>query len=299
MNKRQIGRTGRHVNEIGYGAMSLSIDAEKRPSEQMSIALIERIVDELGIELIDTADAYCVDENDVGHNERLIARALSPEQRARVVVATKGGAVRTGGRWLSDGTPGHLRAACERSLVALGTERIDLYQYHRPDPGVPLAESVGELARLKEEGKIAAIGLSNATLDQLREASAITRIDSIQNPLAFVFYQPELHDPLLQYCESEQITFLAYAPLAGYRNAARLTTFWRWVEKNLPEVGATSIYELALAWLLNLSPVVIPIPSSTHFERVAENIGASRLQLDRDQLMRLARDVEEEHSPAE
>src|SRR5947208_136008 len=138
MKTRRISKTEIEVHEIGYGAMHLSIDKERRPLEADSIALIQRAVDELGINFIDTADAYCNDDTETGHNERLIAEALRGERRTRVTVATKGGSIRPGGRWERDGRPKHLRKACEASLRALEIERIDLYQLHAPDPNVPV-----------------------------------------------------------------------------------------------------------------------------------------------------------------
>ncbi|MEO5931294.1 MAG: aldo/keto reductase, partial [Candidatus Kapaibacterium sp.] len=138
MSTRQIGTTGIFVNEIGYGAMHLSIDPLKRPAEADAIALIQRGVDELGLDFIDTADAYCANDGETGHNERLIAKALKGERRGRVTVATKGGCIRPEGSWERSGRPEHLRAACEASLRALETERIELYQLHAPDPNVPV-----------------------------------------------------------------------------------------------------------------------------------------------------------------
>src|SRR5207247_9977567 len=131
----------------------------------------------------ETADAYCRDQRDIGHNERLIARALAgwSGDRASVTVATKGGVIRPDGAWETDGRPAHLRAACDRSLRALGVERIDLYQLHAPDPKVPFAETIGTLADLRDAGKIRWIGLSNVSMSEIREAQAIAPIPSVQN----------------------------------------------------------------------------------------------------------------------
>jgi aryl-alcohol dehydrogenase-like predicted oxidoreductase len=277
MNKRQIGRTGAAVNEIGYGGMGLSIDAARRPSDDNSVALLKRIVDELGVELIDTADSYSLDESDIGHNERLIARALEGERRNRVTVATKGGFMRTGGAWIPNGHPEHLRSACEQSLRALATDRIDLYQLHRPDPTVPFAESIGALADLQREGKIISIGVSNVSLEQLVEASSIVRIESVQNVLAFVFYDAEKHDPMLEHCERESITFFPYAPLGGYRNAHRLADIGGFIDDKLPDYAQYSPYQLAIAWLLKRSKCIVPIPGSTRFEHVEQNMAAASI----------------------
>ena len=146
--RRRLGGDAPLVSAVGYGGMHLSI--QDRPLEEQGIRVIQAALD-AGVTLIDTADVYCMDENDIGHNERLIARALKSwsGDRSRVIVATKGGMTRPRGRWEMDGRPAHLKAACERSLKALGVERIDLYQLHVPDPRVPLAESVGALADLQ------------------------------------------------------------------------------------------------------------------------------------------------------
>src|SRR5919202_6067344 len=157
------------VFPIGLGAMPMSLRG--RPEEERSIRTIHAALD-AGVNLIDTADAYALDEHDVGHNERLIAKALRG-RRDGVIVATKGGHTRRGDAWEVDGSPAHLRAACEASLKALETDRIDLYQYHRPDPDVPYAESVGTLKELQNEGKVRWIGISNADTDQIEEARSI------------------------------------------------------------------------------------------------------------------------------
>jgi hypothetical protein len=174
------------ISRIGLGAMRLSIQGRPAPDE--AEAVVRRAV-ELGITLVDTADVYALDDGDAGHNERLVAGVLrrmgagfgGEDGAPRVVVATKGGMTRPGGRWERNGRPEHLRSACEASLRALGVDRIDLYQFHTPDPAVPFAESVGALARLRDEGKVAAVGLSNVTLPQIREAAALVPISSVQN----------------------------------------------------------------------------------------------------------------------
>ena len=157
-----LGRTGRRISRIGLGAMPLS--GEGRPEREGAKAVIRRAV-ALGVTLIDTADIYGLGEHEIGHNERLVAEALAETgRRDEIVVATKGGLVRRGTAWGRDARPEHLRQACDRSLAALGVERIDLYQLHGPDPAVPLLESVGALADLERAGKVAAVGLSNVTL---------------------------------------------------------------------------------------------------------------------------------------
>src|SRR3954451_9184564 len=165
------------VFPIGLGGMPMSLSG--RPPEERSVRTIHAALD-AGVNLIDTADSYCVDESEVGHNERLIARALRG-RRDGVLVATKGGHTRPGGAWEVDGSPAHLRAACEASLRALETDRIDLYQYHRPDPNVPYEETIGAFKELQEEGKVRWGGISNANVEQIELAGSIVNIVSVQN----------------------------------------------------------------------------------------------------------------------
>jgi aryl-alcohol dehydrogenase-like predicted oxidoreductase len=285
MNRRQLGTTDLYVNEVGYGSMNLSIDRSRRPSEDEAIRLLQRMVDEYGVELIDTADAYAGGEDEIGHGERLIARALRGERRERVVVATKGGFTRPGGAWVPNGRPEHLRAACEASLKALGTDRIDLYQFHTIDPAVPVAESVGTLADLQREGKIRHIGVSNFRREHLDIALGVAEIVALQNPLSFASCN-EARAALVRYCEEKEITWLAYAPVGGHRAAHRLVEFDGWVRGNL-DVGDEPIHMIALAWLLNFSPRIIPIPATTKIEHLAANMRAGEIALSDEDVKKL------------
>ena len=174
MKTRALGPTGLEVSCIGLGGMPLSIQG--RPDEARALRVIHAAID-AGMTWIDTADVYCHDDGDIGHNERLIARALSELGSAagEVLVATKGGLERPGGDWTVNGRPEHLRQACERSLRALGTESIALYQVHAPDPQVSWADTVGEAARLREEGKVLHVGISNVTAEELTGFNAMRR----------------------------------------------------------------------------------------------------------------------------
>src|ERR1019366_3702513 len=166
------------VGAVGMGCMYLSI--QDRPTEEAAVRTLLAAMD-AGISLLDTADVYCHDQRDIGHNERLVARAPRERESAAVTVATKGGLERPNGAWTRNGRPGHLRRACEASLAALGVDRIDVYQLHAPDPSVPFADSVGELARLRAEGKIAHVGLSNVTVSEIEEVRRIVPVVSVQN----------------------------------------------------------------------------------------------------------------------
>jgi len=177
MERRALVTTGLSVGCVGLGGMPMSISG--RPSTEASIRVIHAALDH-GMTLIDTADVYCLDHTDIGHNERLIARALREwPGGSEIVVATKGGLERPDGAWTTNGRPGHLRAACEASLRALGVEAIDLYQLHAPCDDHPYVESVGELSRLRDEGKVVHLGLSNVTTDEISAAQSIVPIVSI------------------------------------------------------------------------------------------------------------------------
>lgn len=260
--------------------MLLSI--EGRPDRAQAKAVIRAAI-ESGITLIDSADAYALDDSDIGHNERLIAEALGDlglraGEDSPIVVATKGGNTRPDGLWVQDGSPEHLKAACEASLTALGVEQIALYHLHVPDPKVPFADSVGALARLREEGKIGAVGVSNVTLDQLREAEAIVPVSCVQN-YGSAWSVGLRKPPVLSYCETRGIVFMAYSPLGGRDRAGALEQ-----GAALSRVAAESgisPQELALAWLVGRGATVVPIPSATRPASVQSSARAATLELDR------------------
>ena len=280
----QLRRLGdRKVGAIGLGAMPMSL--EGRPGRARSLAAIHAALD-AGVTLIDTADAYSTGGADTGHNERLVAEALRAwgGDAAAVVVATKGGHVRPGdGSWDVDGRPEHLREACEASLAALGVDAIDLYQFHRPDPKVPFAESVGAMAGLLEAGKIRMVGLSNVTIEQIDEARSIVPITAVQNQFSPAFRSSAAE---LAYCGGLGITFLAWSPLGGMRAASELA------ERHAAfgEVAArhgVSPQRVALAWVLAQGDHVIPIPGSSRPETIRDSAAAADLVLPPDDLAAL------------
>lgn len=284
MHLRQIGDT--KLSAIGLGGMPMSI--EGRPERSRSIATIHAALD-AGITLIDTADAYHLDANDVGHNETLIARALASygADTAGVLVATKGGHIRPGdGTWTLDGSPEHLRAACEASLSRLGVDAIGLYQFHRPDPRVPYEDSIGVLSDLVDEGKIRMAGISNANPDQIRTAQQILggRLASVQNQFSPAFRSSE---PELRLCDELGIAFLPWSPLGGIKNAADLGSAFSPFAQVAEEADATP-QQVTLAWLLALSPVVIPIPGSSRPETIRASAAAVDLRLTPEQVSRLS-----------
>jgi aryl-alcohol dehydrogenase-like predicted oxidoreductase len=280
MHRRLLGPGAPAVTAVGYGGMHLSI--EGRPPEEQSLRVLRAALD-AGVTLIDTADVYCIDEHDIGHNERLIARALAgwAGDRASVTVATKGGLIRPTGRWETDARPEQLRAACERSLRALGVDRLDLYQLHAPDARVPLADSVGELARLREAGKLRWIGLSNVNLLQIREAQGITPITSVQNRLN-PFFRESLVGGVVAYCGEQNIGFLAYSPTGGGRLTKTLPAHPVLVP--IARRLGVSTHAVVLAWALAQSPAVIVIPSARTVDHVLDSVGAADLVLGADDL---------------
>ena len=285
MHLRQIGDT--KVSAIGLGGMPMSI--EGRPERSRSIDTIHAALD-AGITLIDTADAYHLDASDVGHNEALIAEALASYggDTSDVLVASKGGHVRPGGgAWTLDGSPAHLKAACEASLRRLGVEAIGLYQFHRPDPTVRYEDSVGAIADLLDEGKIRMAGISNANPDQIRSAQQILggRLVSVQNQFSPAFRSSE---PELELCDELGIAFLPWSPLGGIKNAPDLATTHEPFAEVAAETGATA-QQVTLAWMLAKSPVVIPIPGSSRPETIRASAAAVDLQLTPEQFSRLDR----------
>jgi pyridoxine 4-dehydrogenase len=254
------------VHRLGFGAMRITgpgIWGEPRDRDE-AIAVLRRAVDQ-GVNLIDTADSY-----GPFVSERLIAEALHPYP-TDLVIATKGGLLRDGpGQWRPDGRPQHLRAACEESLQRLKLEQIPLYQLHRVDPAVPLEDSIGMLVRLKDEGKIRHIGLSNVNESQLDQALAITPVVSVQNR-----YGPGTRssEALVDRCEEESLAFLPWAPMDQGSVAQNAT-----VEGIASAHGATP-RQVALAWLLARSPVILPIPGTGSLGHLEENLAARQLTL--------------------
>jgi aryl-alcohol dehydrogenase-like predicted oxidoreductase len=277
--RRKLGNDAPPVTAVGYGGMHLSI--EDRPPEEQGIRVIQAALD-AGVSLIDTADVYCLDDSEIGHNERLIARALSSRStRDGIIVGTKGGLRRPGGRWELDGRPSHLRSACERSLKALGIERIDLYQLHSPDPKVRFADSVGALADLQREGKVRWLGLSNVSVAEIREAERIATITSVQNRLN-PFFREALAEGVVQYCEDRGIAFLAYSPIGGGRLNRQLPAH-PVLRPMATRLGVTP-HALVLAWVLARSPAVIVIPSARTVEHALDSITAAELTLSESDL---------------
>ncbi|SCL30358.1 Predicted oxidoreductase [Micromonospora rhizosphaerae] len=283
MQTRRIG--DRSVSAIGLGGMPMSI--EGRPDEQRSIATIHAALD-AGVTLIDTADAYHRDADEVGHNESLIARALASYggDTSDVLIATKGGHLRPGdGSWTLNGSPEYLKQACDASLKRLGVDAIGLYQFHRPDPAVPYAESVGAIRDLLDAGKIRLAGISNANPDQIRLANEILggRLVSVQNEFSPAFRTSE---PELELCAELGIAFLPWSPLGGISNAADLGTRFA-AFADVAGTHGVSPQQVCLAWMLAKAPVVIPIPGSSRPGTIRDSVAAADLELSPEELNRL------------
>lgn len=286
MQHRTIG--SRTVSAIGLGGMPMSI--EGRPETDRSIATIHAALD-AGVTFIDTADAYHLHADEVGHNEELIASALRSYggDTSGVLVATKGGHLRPGdGSWTKDGRPEYLKEAVKASAKRLGVEAIGLYQFHRPDPNVPYGDSVGAIRDLLDEGVIEMAGISNANPDQIREANDILggRLVSVQNQ-----FSPRFRSslPELELCAQLGIAFLPWSPLGGIALArsgelgAEYTAFLE-----VAEAHGVSPFRVTLAWELALAPVVVPIPGASRPESVQDSAQAADLTLTDDEVARLS-----------
>lgn len=263
------------VHRLGFGAMRIVGPGVWGPPQDRDaiLAVLRHVVDS-GVNLIDTADSY-----GPHFSEQLIADALHPYPDA-LVIATKGGLERSGpGKWSRNGRPEHLREACERSLMDLQLERIDLYQLHAPDPDVPFEESVGAMKELQDEGLIRHVGLSNVTLEQLEEARSIVEVVSVQNRFNLAIRDSA---EVVAVCERDGLGFFPWFPLA----AGDLAKPRGIVSEIAAEYDATP-GQVALAWLLAYSPVMLPIPGTSSIEHLEENLAAAELRLTPEEVQRL------------
>lgn len=283
MHLRAIGDL--NVSAIGLGAMPLTMD--RRPAEEQAIATVHAALD-AGVTLIDTADAYGPAGTGMGANELLIAKALaSYGDTSHVVVATKGGHTRDeAGGWGLDGSPAHLRHACEGSLRRLGVEAIDLYQHHRPDPHLPYEETVGGLKGLYDAGLVRRVGISNADPGQIRAAHAILgpALVAVQNQFSPAFRSS---GPEIDVCAELGLAFLPWSPLGGIGGAAGLGGHL----EEFARVGhahGVSPHQVCLAWELSLSPVVIPIPGASRPASIQSSAEAVHVRLTTDEQARLS-----------
>lgn len=263
------------VHRLGFGAMRLTGEGIWGPPKNRAdaLAVLRRAV-ELGVNFIDTADSY-----GPAVNEELIAEALAPYPSG-LVIATKGGWNRPGpNQWTHDATPSHLRKAVEGSLKRLRLERIDVYQLHTPDPVVPFEDSVGTLAQLRSEGKIRLVGLSNVTQEHIERARRIVPIVSVQNRYSFADRE---WDYVVDYCERNAIAFIPWFPLGAGRVAGEALN-------QVARAHQASPHQVAIAWLLKRSPIMLPIPGTSSVKHLEENIAAASLRLSDDEYQKLSR----------
>jgi aryl-alcohol dehydrogenase-like predicted oxidoreductase len=259
--------------KIGFGGMPLSIQG--RPSEDVGRKVLHAAID-AGMTLIDTADVYCLDDADIGHNERLIASVVRERSdRDSIRVATKGGLRRPRGAWTNDGTPAHIGEACEASLRALETERIWLYQFHAPDPGVKFETSVEAFAELQRADKFEHFGLSNVSIAQLDKAQQILPVVSVQNRLNPYFRESI---DVAEECARRGITFLAYSPVGGGRLAKKLPKFE--VLKTIAAKHERSVHAIVLAWVRAQASTVVPIPGARTVEHAVDSARSVDVALD-------------------
>ena len=263
------------IGRLGFGAMRITGEGVwGPPADPDGARAVLRRVPELGIDLIDTADSYGPHVS-----EELIAEVLHPYEG--LTIATKGGLERSGpGEWSRNGRPDHLKQACEGSLRRLKVERIDLYQLHAPDPDVPYEESVGAIKELQEEGKIRLAGISNVTVDQLEEARGIVEVVSVQNRFNLADRGSE---PVLERCEELGICFFPWFPLAAGDLAEP-----GGVAAEIAAARGAGTGQIALAWLLRRSPVIVPIPGTSSVSHLEENVAALEIELSDDEFERLS-----------
>ena len=283
MQQRRIGDV--QVSAIGLGGMPMSI--EGRPERERSIAAVHAALD-AGVTLIDTADAYHLYADEVGHNESLIAEALASYggDTSHVLVATKGGHLRPGdGSWTLNGSPEYLKRATDASLKRLGVEAIGLYQFHRPDPRVPYAESVGAIRDLLDAGKIRMAGISNANSSQIRLSQELLRgrLASVQNQYSPAYQSSR---PELDLCTELDIAFLPWSPFGGSSRAGGLGSAFR-PFADVAAARGVSPQRVCLAWMLATSPVVIPIPGSSRPETARDSAAAAELELTPEEMATL------------
>jgi aryl-alcohol dehydrogenase-like predicted oxidoreductase len=281
---KQLGNTDVTISAIGLGGMPLSLSS--RPIESQAIEVIHRALD-LGVTLIDTADSYCQDESDKHHNERLIGKALQQYSgdTSQVTVATKGGLMRPNGSWTRNGNPDHLRETIRISFEALGGSKpIDVWQYHAPDPNYTIEEALTPAKEAVDEGLIRFVGVSNFSVEQIKRARDVVEVVSVQNQYNPWHRQPE-SDGVLEYCETEGLTFLPWSPLGGSRRVGNLQDIP--VIAKLAKEKGVSVYQIVLAWLRAKSPCIVPIPGASKTSSIEDSVHTLELKLTEEEVQRI------------
>lgn len=284
MQTKQLGNTDVTISAIGLGGMPMSLSS--RPPESQAIDVIHRAL-ALGVTLIDTADSYCQDESDKHHNEALIHKALQQydTDTSHVTVATKGGLMRPNGSWTRNGNPDHLRQTIRTSFETLGGSKpIDVWQYHAPDPNYTIEEALTPAKEAVNEGLIRFVGVSNFSVEQIKRARDVVEIVSVQNQYNPWYRQPEF-DGVLEYCETEGLTFFPWSPLGGSRRVGSLEDIP--VIAQLAKEKGVSVYQIVLAWLLAKSPCIVPIPGASKVSSIEDSVGAIALKLSEEEVGRI------------
>lgn len=288
METKQLGNTGVTISAIGLGGMPMSLSS--RPPESQAIAVIHQAL-ALGVTLIDTADSYCQDESDKHHNERLIAKALQEYKGdiSQITVATKGGLMRPNGNWTRNGNPDHLRETIRTSFEALGGSKpIDIWQYHAPDPDYTIKEALTPTKEAISKGLIRFVGVSNFSVEQIKQARDVVEIVSVQNQYNPWYRQPEA-DGVLEYCEAEKLTFFPWSPLGGSRRVSSLQDIPVIVE--LAKEKGVSVYQIVLAWLRAKSPCIVPIPGASKVASIEDSVAAVEVKLSDAEVSRIDKGI--------
>lgn len=285
MKNKKLGNTNFNISAIGLGGMPISLNG--RPTESQAIAVIHRALD-LGVTLIDTADSYCKDESEKHHNEELIVKALQEYTGdiRSVTVATKGGLMRPQGAWTRNGNPHHLRKTIRESFEALGGQKpIDLWQYHAPDPSYTIEAALAPAKEAVEAGIVRFVGVSNFSVEQIKRARDTVEIASVQNQYNPWHREPE-SDGVLEYCETEKLTFFSWSPLGGSRRATSL--------QDMPAIAKlateknVSVYCIVLAWLMAKSPCIVPIPGATKVSSIEDSVKAMDVKLTDQEIQQIS-----------
>ncbi len=261
----------------------MPLSTTDRPDEADAVRVIHAVLD-AGVTLLDTADVYCLDDDDIGHNERLFTKALSSwgGNRDEVLLATKAGLTRPDGRWGRNGRPEHIRQACDRSLLALATDCIDLYQFHAPDAEVPFADSVGTFAQLRQEGKVRHVGLSNVSVEEIETARALVPVVTVQNRLN-PFFREAVAEGVVAHCATEGIGFLAYSPVGGGRLNLKLPGHQ--VLTPIAQRLGLSPHAVVVAWVMAQGSTVFPIPAGRTAMHALDSLTAAEAGLTADDLL--------------
>ena len=280
--QRALGTTGITLNAIGYGEWPLS--DVNRPSDEVAVGVIRQAV-EAGADLVDTADAYCLTDDDFGHGERLVRKALQEVGSSpTALVATKVGYTRPDGDWIPAGSPERITDCCKASLERLGVDAIDLYQLHSPDPEVPVEDSVGAMADLQKAGLVRHIGVSNVDHELLTRARTVAKIESVQNECN-VLKQDDIASGLIEHCADENITYIPWCPLGGESGQQEIANHP--LLQELSEKYGVSVYRLQLRWLLSLGDNVLPIPGAKRATSIRDSLAATTLEIEAEDLAKI------------